>query len=168
MINSVKIIRSSNRKRTIGAKLEGDTLVVHAPEEIPGEELSKVIETFKRRLARRMLKKEANKSEDLAALAEKLNRKYFGGAVKVNSIEYTANQTSKFGVCNSMCREIRISHVLAKMPDWVRDYVVIHEMAHILEPNHSAAFWAIVGRYELAERARGYLMGKGMEDNEFI
>jgi predicted metal-dependent hydrolase len=49
------------------------------------------------------------------------------------------------------------------MPDWVRDYVLIHEMAHLIEPNHSKSFWDIVSRYELAERARGYLMAAGFE-----
>jgi hypothetical protein len=48
------------------------------------------------------------------------------------------------------------------MPEWVRKYVVIHEMAHLVEPNHSRAFWDIVSRYKLAERARGYLMAAGV------
>jgi predicted metal-dependent hydrolase len=52
------------------------------------------------------------------------------------------------------------------MPEWVRDYVIIHEVAHILEPNHSKAFWDIVYRYKLAERARGFLIAKGMEENQ--
>ena len=44
------------------------------------------------------------------------------------------------------------------MPAWVLDSVLIHEMAHLDEPNHGPKFMALVGRYELSERARGYLM----------
>jgi predicted metal-dependent hydrolase len=40
-------------------------------------------------------------------------------------------------------------------------------MAHLIEPNHGPAFWDIVSRYELAERAKGYLMALGFDsDNE--
>ncbi len=45
------------------------------------------------------------------------------------------------------------------MPDWVVDYVLLHELAHLVEPTHSSSFWALVDRYPQAERARGYLEG---------
>jgi hypothetical protein len=45
------------------------------------------------------------------------------------------------------------------MPAWVVDYVIIHELAHLIEPAHNAAFWALVHRYPKAERAEGYLEG---------
>ena len=43
------------------------------------------------------------------------------------------------------------------------DYVIVHELAHLSAPRHDARFWALVGRYPRAERARGFLMARGLE-----
>jgi predicted metal-dependent hydrolase len=54
---------------------------------------------------------------------------------------------------------IRLSHRLRPMPVWVLDYVLVHELAHLVEPTHSTAFWRLVARYPDAERAKGFLEG---------
>jgi predicted metal-dependent hydrolase len=48
---------------------------------------------------------------------------------------------------------------LQSQPDWVLDYVLVHEIAHLEIPDHSPEFWTLVARYPLAERARGFLLG---------
>lgn len=162
----VEVKRSKRRKKTVSAKLDGDVMHVFAPHNIPGKELKKVIKNFKKRFARRNLKRKLNKERNLREVFNELNKIYFDGKIKVKSIEYVTNQQKRCGSCNYKKKTIRMSHHLAYMPEWVRDYVIIHEMAHILEPNHSKSFWDIVYRYKLVERARGFLIAKGMEDNQ--
>jgi predicted metal-dependent hydrolase len=70
------------------------------------------------------------------------------------------------GSCTPTDQTIRLSHRLATMPAFVRDYVIIHELAHLLEANHGPKFWKLVNRYPKTERARGYLMAVGLEEME--
>ena len=164
--NEVNIIRSNRRKRTISARLAGGVLSVYAPRDVSDAELKKVIDKFKKRLHKRKIKRELDKTQDLTSVAERLNKEYFDSRLKIKAIEYTTNQNKIFGCCNYRSRKIRISYRLSEMPYWVRDYVIIHEMAHLIEPNHSKTFWDIVSRYRLTERARGYLMAKGLDSEE--
>lgn len=159
----VKIIRSQRRRRTVSARLVKDTLLVNAPLMLPRIRLDRIIEGFKVKFEKKKLKEELKKSESLADIAVRLNARYFTNQLKINSIEYAANQNHKFGCCNYRTARIRISHRVGFMPDWVRDYVIIHEMAHLIEPNHSREFWIIVSRYKLAERARGFLLAAGTD-----
>lgn len=159
----IEVVKSKNRRKTISARMANNIIRIQAPAAISEEKLDEIIATFKRRFEKRKLKRELNE-ENLFEIAQRLNQKYFDGKIKFDSIEYTANQDRLFGSCNYRTRTLRLSHRLADMPDWVRDYVIVHEMAHILEPNHSKAFWRHVYRYELTERARGFLMAKGLDE----
>jgi predicted metal-dependent hydrolase len=160
----VKIIRSRRRRRTVGARLVNNTLLISAPELLSEERLEKIVTDFKSKFERKKLKDELDRKYRLPEIAAKLNERYFDNGLKINSIEYVTVQNSKLACCNYRTGHIRISHRIGFMPDWVRDYVIIHEMAHLIEPNHSRAFWDIVCRYKLAERARGYLMAAGRRD----
>jgi predicted metal-dependent hydrolase len=162
----VKVIRSRRRRRTISARLVKDQLLVSAPLAIPQEHLDKIIADFKVKFEKKRIKRELDLKQNLLDIARKLNERYFQNKLRISSIEYVTGQSSKFGCCNFRDASIRISHKVGLMPEWVRDYVLVHEMAHLVEPNHSSAFWELVSRYKLAERARGYLMAVGMGEVE--
>lgn len=159
----VKIIRSHKRRRIVSARLVEDTLMVNAPLMLSRMRLDKIIVGFKVKFEKKKLKDALEKKQRLFDIATRLNKKYFANQLKINSIEYVTSQRRKFGCCNYNSGNIRISHRMGLMPAWVRDYVIIHEMAHLIEPNHSRAFWAIVSRYKLAERARNFLLATGTD-----
>ncbi|MFN8471440.1 MAG: M48 family metallopeptidase [Anaerolineae bacterium] len=160
----IKIVRSARRTRTVTARpLPDGTLEVLAPAHVSDDDLAPIVERLQKRLAKRSKPPEANDRE-LEQRAQELNRKLFGGRLRWASLRYVTNQQRRFGSCTPATGTIRISDRVAKMPSWVRDYVLVHEMAHLEQPNHSRAFWKLVERYPLTERARGYLIAIGLDD----
>lgn len=111
------------------------------------------------RIEKSCIRQELNSDNELEKRTQLLNRRYFGGKLNIESIKYVTNQNTRHGSCTATDGTIRIAHSIAKMPVWVRDYVIIHELAHLVEPNHSKTFWELVNQYEYAERARGYIQG---------
>ncbi len=162
----VKVIRSPDRKKTIQAKIVGETLVVYLPLGMHREEERKLIEKMKQKIEKKRLKSQINKDDYLRKRFDEFNRKYFQEKLKVTSIEFVTNQERKRGSCTPANGTIRISHKLLNMPGWVLDYVIMHEMTHLLHPDHSRAFWVKVGEYKYTERTREFLMAKGMEEEE--
>ncbi len=159
----VRIIRSAQRRKTVSARLEDGVLIVRAPAAMSDKDLAPIIDGLKQRMRRRDSAKPQT-DEELEQRARELNRKYFGGRLQWTTIRYVTNQNSRFGSCTPEDGTIRLSHRLATMPVWVRDYVLVHELAHLVEGNHGPRFWKLVNHYPLTERARGYLMAVGLEE----
>ena len=65
----------------------------------------------------------------------------------------------RWGSCTLDDASIRISTRLQGMPRYVLDYVLVHELAHLLEAAHSERFFEFERRFARAERAIGFLEG---------
>lgn len=156
----VEVRRSARRRRTVTAyRQDGRTVVLIPASFTRSEERSWVdrmvakLETRENR-GRRSL----GNDDELMTRARALSRAHLGG-VQPTSVRWVDNQHRRWGSCTPADGSIRLSSRLRGMPDYVVDYVLVHELAHLLEPAHDAAFWALVGRYPRAERALGYLEG---------
>jgi predicted metal-dependent hydrolase len=117
-------------------------------------------------MLRRIGRRQRAASPDLHDRAQALAGR-FGLAVPI-STRWVDNQQYRWGSCTPTDGTIRISSRLAKEPAWVLDYVLVHELAHLQVSGHGKAFWEIVNRYPLAERARGFLMARGLEDPDGV
>ncbi len=161
----VRIVRSDRRRRTISARLVdgGAVIEVLAPAVATDAELAPIIEKLRSRVMRQAVRRETADDAVLARRAADLNRQYFEDRLRWTEIRYVTNQQHRFGSCTPATGMIRISHRVATMPVWVRDYVIVHELAHLKEANHGPRFWKIVNRYPKVERARGYLICLGLE-----
>lgn len=161
----IRIIRSTDRKKTIQARRVGGVVEVRAPATMSDAELQPHIDRLVQRLARRTQAKTADDTA-LQRRAEELNRTYFDGKLRWTSIRWVANQEKRYGSCTPGDGTIRISARVASLPGFVQDYVLVHELAHLVEANHGPRFWKLVNRYPRTERARGYLMAVGLEELE--
>ena len=161
----IEIIRSARRKKTVSARMQGDTMVVRAPANMPQRELDEAIANLQARIERRLEARELSDA-DLERRAQMLNKRLFDGRLRWRSIRWVTNQNSRFGSCTPANGTIRISHRVGSLPQWVQDYVIVHELAHLVEANHGPGFWALANRYPLTERARGYLMALGLEEGD--
>lgn len=160
--HSTRVIRSARRRKTVAARVQDGVLTIYVPSRISRDEERDWVERMTARMSKRVHRDQLNDDADLQRRAARLNRKYFGGELKYSSIVYVTNQSSKYGSCTPGSRRIRISHRMAAMPSFVLDYIIVHELAHLLEANHGRRFWKLVNRYPHAERAIGYLMGVGL------
>jgi predicted metal-dependent hydrolase len=96
---------------------------------------------------------------DLEQRAAELSERYLQGRARPESVRWVTNQNARWGSCTPALGSIRLSHRLQGMPEYVVDYVLLHELAHMLVPGHGASFWRLLEDFPRTERARGFLEG---------
>jgi len=157
---NVVVVRSKKRRKTVEARQVDGVLRVSIPAAMTRTEEEKWVAVMVRRMERRS----AAATTDLAERAGRLAARF--DLPRPHSIRWSDNQQWRWGSCTPADGTIRISSRLAKEPGWVLDYVIVHELAHLAVPGHNRDFWALVSRYPKAERARGFLIARGLEPDE--
>ncbi len=148
----VEVVRSTRRKKTVSGEIRQGKLVVRIPARMSRAEEREWVEKMRRRLER----PPARSDVDLLARAENLADGH--GLPRPASVRW-ARQRDRWGSATPLDGSVRISDRLAGEPAWVVGYVIVHELAHLVIPDHSRAFWELVDRYPRTERARGFLQG---------
>ncbi len=154
----VEVRRSTRRRRTVSAYREGGRTIVLIPARLTKAEEQQWVRTMLEQLAAKEARRRPS-ADDLMRRATELSARYLGGRARPASIRWVTNQHGRWGSCTPADRSIRISERVRGMPEWVVDYVVLHELAHLIVPGHGPQFWAQLQTYPRLERARGYLEG---------
>lgn len=152
--NSISIL---NQKYTIirFAEKEGKTEIDFEMKTISLPE--NYIEKDKSKLAKNIIAHYQNMVEQRV---RQLNTLTIGKSL--NYVEVKNNQSS-WGLCSNK-GEITISLNTLFAPIWVVDYIIIHELCHLVHHDHSSKFWKLVERfYPKYKLAKKYLKEKGME-----
>jgi predicted metal-dependent hydrolase len=160
IVNSgaIEVRRSRRRRRTVSAYREGGRTIVLIPSRFSADEERAWVEAMMRKLEAGD-KRRRPSDQQLLERAVDLSRRYLGGLAEPASIAWVTNQSSRWGSCTPADGSIRISVRVKGMPPWVLDYVILHELTHLLQPGHGREFWTLLESYPRTERARGFLEG---------
>jgi hypothetical protein len=153
----VEVRISTRRRKSASAFWSEGRVVVVLPAAMPRSARAEMVDD----LVRRVLNYRphiAASDADLAARAAQLADRYLDG-VRPESIRWVTNQSSQWGSCTFGSAAIRISDRLRVVPGWVLDAVLVHELAHLVEPNHSPRFRALADRYSRSQEADVFLDG---------
>lgn len=151
-------VQRSAKRKSVHAIVESGLLVVTVPEYFDDKLVARWVPEMVRR-TRAQAEQRRQSDAELLAKALSLCSKYLHGVAQPTSVKWSRRQTSVWGTCNPETGSIRISVELRKVPEWVLDYVIMHELVHLIEPDHNDRFWELTRLYPRTERARGYLEG---------
>jgi hypothetical protein len=153
----VEVRTSQRRRKSATAYWSDGRIVVLLPHHLRGRARIEMIEW----LVARVLARRPRVIDSDAALfrrALELAGRYLP-EVTPTSVRWVTNQSRRWGSCTAGTGEIRLSHRLQSVPTWVLDAVLVHELAHLVHPDHSPAFYAIANRFPKQKEASHFLDG---------
>jgi predicted metal-dependent hydrolase len=158
----VEVRRSKRRRQTVSAYRDGDKVVVLLPARMSRAEEKRWVAEMLSRLQRSETRRRSparNSDEALAQRCLELSEKYLDNRATPKGIRWVPPMRTRWASCTPSEATIRVSQRLRDVPGWVLDYVLVHELTHLLVPGHGPDFWKWVKRYPKTERAIGYLEG---------
>ena len=156
----VEVTRSKKRRKTVGAHLVGGVLRIALPSWMSKTEEAHWVREMSERFRRKMSADRLQLVERASTMARRYDLR------RPTSIRWSDDMQSRWGSCTPSSGTVRISTRLAAFPDWVVDYVIVHELAHLDVAAHSDEFWRLVYRYPKTERAIGYLIAKSGDGDD--
>ena len=149
--------RSSKRRKTIEAYRKGDTIIVAIPARMSKREEERVVAEMVSKLGKDDLRLT---STELMARALELNSLYLGNKATPITVEWSSRMERIWGSCTIEERAIRLSNRLDDAPHYALDYILLHELVHLIVAGHGPDFKALLAGYPQLERAEGYLEGR--------
>jgi predicted metal-dependent hydrolase len=160
----VEVRASAKRKKTGTAHWSGSRIVVQIPARLKGKERARFVDELVERLVAQRPQNAAGDAS-LEERARVLAERYLDG-VRAASVRWVANQRRRWASCSPASREIRVSSRLRQCPEWVIDAVLVHELAHLVEVDHSPTFYELANRHprqhECALFLDGFALGLGL------
>jgi predicted metal-dependent hydrolase len=153
----VEVRVSRRRKKSAVSYWEGGRIIVVLPSHVTGSRRDELIEWLVERAKSRRPGTGASE-ELLLQRAIELADRYVDG-VQPTAVRWVTNQHKRWGSCTADTGEIRISHRLRDVPGWVLDAVLVHELAHLVHPDHSPRFHVLANRYPRQADASLFLDG---------
>lgn len=129
-------IHDEQRSTHVGY-LEGKTIVLRLCSHVTASERTKAIRVLLSRVVA------GDFQAEIERRVHEINRRTVNRPIRRISLKYN---TSNWGSCSSR-GNINLSTRLLFAPQEVQDYVILHELAHLVEHNHSDRFWALVKQY---------------------
>ena len=153
-----EIIRTD--RKTVAISIKNGRVILRAPKRLKDKDAEQIIKEHEKWINEKLFeyqKKEAKKLELIEAQISVLKRdarEYFAAKTeyfsKIMNLKYSritiTSARTRFGSCSSR-GNISFSYMLMLYPETAREYVIVHELAHLLEMNHSKRFYAIVEQY---------------------
>lgn len=159
----VRVVRSARRTRTVSAAWRDGAAVVSVPARLSAAQEEQWVLDMVERLRdgrTRRRKRGAKSDAELMDRATRLSARYLAGRAEPESVRWVSNQQSRWGSATPEEGSIRLSNRLMEMPEWVSDYVLVHELAHLAEPGgHGPRFKALEATYPRMAEAKAYLEG---------
>lgn len=154
----IKVIRNSRRRRSISAYREHGSIVIQVPARLSNSKIQEAIPE----MIEKILAREAREKLSEGDLLNRANR-----LIDIYLPEFTVRPASvnwrtmneRWGSCTTVDRTIRISDRLSGAPDYVLDYLLVHELIHLEIADHGESFRALLSRFTESERANAFLEG---------